>query len=316
MAEQNLNNGGFSILDVDEQFPSARVRQTAMYQEQHEKFMALDERYRKDFLKSVEDGNCPFLPDESEAGQLIDTTIPVKLGTTGPTTMKDTLLIMAKVKQAELGAPTPEFVTNEMIEGAMKAGVDTGVLEAERAKGLTTIMAVREDPKNEKSKVIDYKNVVYYNLSQVKNPEMLRDYIAARYQKSREERAEFLKGKYGDNAYEFKDKEYPKFREPDEKTAILCDGQNAAEIVGQAIVAGLNGKRMRMYKGEAEILKTELTKMLNTKHKRVVAEFGKAVGKEVRKYTRAMKIEAGQKSREAKNIPSMEKKEPEMGLGM
>ena len=40
---------------------------------------------------------------------------------------------------------------------------------------------------------------------------------------------------------------------------------------------------MRMYKGEAEILKTELTKMLNTKHKRVVAEFGKAVGKEVRK---------------------------------
>ena len=75
MAEQNLSNGGFSILDVDEQFPSARVRQTAMYQEQHEKFMALDERYRKDFLKSVEDGNCPFLPDESEAGQLIDTTI-------------------------------------------------------------------------------------------------------------------------------------------------------------------------------------------------------------------------------------------------
>ena len=29
-----------------------------------------------------------------------------------------------------------------------------------------------------------------------------------------------------------------------------------------------------------------------------------------------MKIEAGQKSREAKNIPSMEKKEPEMGMGM
>lgn len=305
MAE--LSNQGskapfFTILDVDQAFPSQKARQTAVYQEQNERFLQLDEKYRKAFIASLESDNCPFFPDPSEENFLVDTTIPVKLGTTGPTTMKDTLLIMAKIKQSELGAPTPEYITNEMLERALKNGCDTGLIESERANGIPTMVAVREDSRNPNSKVVDYKYVTYYNICQLKNPEEMRSYLKRQYIMNHNERKEYITQKYGAKAYEMKDvTDYPRFKLPDFNSAMRCDGENAAEIMAQIITAGIEGKSLRMYKAESKILKDELKKLLNSDSKRVVSEFGRNVGKEVKKFTRAINIEKKDNIKEKNN---------------
>lgn len=279
-----------SILDLnDELFPSNEVMQEVKLRQQNKRFLELDEKYKRDFLESIENGSFPFFPDSSENLNIVDTTIPVKLGIKkGPENLKNTLLIMAKIKQAELGAPTPEYVTNEQIQNAMKYGIDTDIIESERANGIPTIVSIKENPSDPNSKVIGYKDIIYYNLVQLKNPENMKQYIVNGYKARREQWKQEVRAKWGSKAYDFKSEKdnYPAFKTPSfEESPMLCQSNSstnvAANIIGQAIVAGLRGKYLRMYKGEADLLKTELNKILKEDKKRVVNDFGKAVGEEI-----------------------------------
>lgn len=284
---------GFSILEVDREFPSQKARQIAFQETQQKRFSQLNDKYRREMLDSLNSGHCPLFPDETENTYLVDTTVPVKLSAQGPTSMKDVLFFMGKIKQSELGAPTPEYVTDSMIYSAQKNGFNTKIIESERANGIPTIQSVREDPKNDSSKIIDYKVVTYYNLCQVENPDALMAYLTQRYLDKYNEKREWAKQKYGDKAYKMEDKtEYPSIKKLDfNGEAMRCDGENAVEIAAQIIVAGLNNMPLRMYKGESKLLKKELTKLLTSEKSIAISDFGRKVGKNVKNILRAEKID-------------------------
>lgn len=283
---------GFSILEVDRAFPSKKARQLAFQEDQQKRFSQLNNKYSREVLDSLNSGHCPLLPDESEESFIVDTTIPVLLKAKGPSSMKDLLFILGKIKQSELGAPTPEYVTDSMIFSAQKNGYNTKIIESERANGIPTMQSIREDPSNPASKVIDYKVVTYYNLCQVEKPEVLKSYLTKRYLDYYKEKQEWAKNKYREN-YSMEDKhEYPQLKKPDfNGQAMVCDGENAAEIVAQIISAGLEGMPLRMMKGESAILKKELSEILTNGNSIAISDFGRKVGKNVGYLRRAENID-------------------------
>ena len=283
---------GFSIFQVDaDSFPKVDLGKKEMMIEQNKRFCELDSKYRKEILESISNDNCPFFPDFSEGNNYVDTSVPVKLGINGFTTLKDTLYIMCKIKQSQLGADTPEFVTNEMIERALKDNVDTGIIETERANGVPTIMAIRKDPKDDKSEILNFKIVTYYNICQLKNPQYFREYLQKRFLQERHNRMNYVKEKYGDKAFAMKEmSSYPEYKGLYNPKPLICESKNndPAEIMSQIITAGTLGRPLIMSKVEMYSLKNGLTNILTkniTPKSRVVADFGRKVGSYV-KYTR------------------------------
>lgn len=270
----------FSILDVEADFfPNVTLDKVQLQEKIAKNFFDIDMKYKRDLIESLSNDNCPFLPDYSEQNWIVDTSIPVKLNVNGYSNLKDTLLIMCKVKQSQLGAPTPEFVTNETIEKALRDNVNTGIIESERANGVPSIFTLHENPEN-KDEITGYKIVTYYNICQLKNPYIFRNYLEKVFLQNRKNAEEHKYEKYGENAWASKQyTSFPKYVSMTEEPTS-CSAEDPYVIMSQYILAGMRKKPLSMNKVTAKALHDGLLKILNDKEfkGRAVADFGKKVG--------------------------------------
>jgi len=180
--------------------------------------------------KAIEDDVFPFYPDESG---IVNTTLAVNMKTNQPFPLK--LQTILKVKQAELGSPYSEFVSNLLISEAVKNGVDISVKPDEYG---VTAQGVYNKDKGEYE-----PDIKYYNVAQINGADNLRDYLKNRYIENSLKREQQLKEKYGENAFEIKNKQMPKLPEQrpfDE--AIRVTTTDAAAYVAACYEAGKQNK--------------------------------------------------------------------------
>lgn len=290
MAEDELPKISFLAMD-DTAFPALKSDKEKA---QKKAFLTMEQLYKNMTLGSLNEHTFPLTRTNAE--HIVDTTLPLNISSGKRFT--GAMLIALKVRQAELGAPTPEFISSESLATAQKNGceADRKVVDGKRKeRGVAYTFLDKDSSK--------WKTIYYYNLSQIDGADKLREYARNVYKEQRAERQAFLKEKYGDKAYEMADKELPGLKAADmSATPMVCSGKDAVDIVAQYIVAGQQGKPLRMYPGEREMLEKELSSVLTSEKKNAFFDFGKKVNARVVEYDKQMNVE----KRKAQKSPAEE----------
>lgn len=257
----------------------------------------LENLYRVKIRESIEKGYFPYTPDKDG---LVDTTLAVNMN--GAKIIQPALQMFFKIRQAELGAETPEFVTKSSIDKMKEFGFDVDVLPKEVA--FPVIYSVDGTPDGEK------KQIDYYNINQIKNPEIVRDFFAKNFEQERLKYQQDLVKKHGENAFKVnteykpvKDIDYTSVYKLESKKSVLekritletdekkkhakengLSQDCAASIVSQIVLAGKKGSTVYMSPEIFDELKTSLSNVVNQREEKIIKnEAGEEIKKDVYK---------------------------------
>jgi hypothetical protein len=201
-----------------------------------EKQLTAEDRYIKDILwqrkvvmDALNNGNLACLPNEKGYA---DTQPAVNL--INDTAYKGSTFLYLKEVQRQRGFPTAEYVSREQMD---KAGEAMGkkVFVAEGQRGI--IIPYKEQDKASGEWVPKHQTI--FNIAQVSNPEVVREY-AKEVQQEKEERSQAWAAENGKT-----------LRTPWHETEIRCTSSDPEKYIGQYVTAVSFGARFKVTRTQA-----------------------------------------------------------------
>lgn len=263
--------------------------------------------YVSKFRQAMNDGNSPYLPDQDGmirpggAYKLLENKF-----------YNGATQLILRQQQAELGSPTGEFITTSQLKKAREDGVDVSIAEGEHPLYLEFKMELDPEP----------KRYGFVNVSQLTNPDAIRDYAKNQMTVSYATRKENY------------DKILPidrKYSEPVNRADIdmgfdagevrKCNAKTAVEYFANILAASKTGITLKVTPEQVDLVRKDLDKVLShdpetdRNNWRNFFKMGSEIHRKTAELVRKISL-----ARSRENVPEMKKpparKEPSFERGM
>jgi len=203
---------------------------------------------RKVVADAIKNGTLACLPG---ADGYADTTPAVNIMTPQkPYHGENLLFLKAFQKQEQNGFPTAEYVTYHQIDKAREEGIDVYVRQGQ--KGVSLLISEKKDENSD----WETKNIRLFNVAQVNNPKVLKEWAGKEIEKQEQKYLEYWQLQHGTGS---KPPEKQKEKGPDE---IVCNSTEPEKYLGQYFAAVSLGSKFKVSPEQAAEFSEKMVKAL------------------------------------------------------